>query len=160
MIVLRQYAVSCIKVLALAALLGYPPAMKGQTGIHLENTEEGEWLQQYIEKTAPALGFVNADSTHMFLKEATSSKIQRRAIIGNEYDVLLLVGDNLADFSGIYESRGDDFGFAAVDADRELFGTQYIILPNPMYGNWLNELMNRSGKGTTREKLLRMLETF
>ena len=107
-----------------------------------------------------ALGFVNADSTHMFLKEATSSKIQRRAIIGNEYDVLLLVGDNLADFSGIYESRSDDFGFAAVDADRELFGTQYIILPNPMYGNWLNELMNRSGKGTTREKLLRMLETF
>ena len=107
-----------------------------------------------------ALGFANADSTHMFLKETTSSKVERRAIIGNDYDIILLVGDNLADFSGIYESRGDDFGFVAVDADRELFGTRYIILPNPMYGNWLDELMRHAGKGTTREKLLRMLDTF
>ena len=107
-----------------------------------------------------ALGFANADSMHMLLKETSSSKVERRAKIGNDYDIILLIGDNLADFSGIYEDRGDDLGFAAVEADRELFGSQYIILPNPMYGNWLNELMKRSGRGTTRDRLVRILVNF
>jgi 5'-nucleotidase (lipoprotein e(P4) family) len=111
-------------------------------------------------KNMAALGFAGADSTHMLLKETSSSKVARRAQLENDYEIILQVGDNLADFSGIYEDRGDDLGFAAVEADRELFGTQYIILPNPMYGNWLNELMKHAGKGTTREKLVRMLETF
>ena len=88
-----------------------------------------------------SLGFANADSTHMFLKETTSSKVERRATIGNDYDIVMLIGDNLADLSDVYESRGDDFGFAAVDADSELFGTRYIILPNPMYGSWMPGVM-------------------
>ncbi len=112
-----------------------------------------------IENMA-AWGFVNADSSHMLLKETTSSKVERRALIEKDYEILLLVGDNLADHSGIYEKRGPDHGFAAVDADRRLFGTKYIVLPNPMYGNWLNELL-RSAPGTTeREKLVNMLESF
>jgi len=112
-----------------------------------------------IENMA-ALGFACADSAHMLLKENTSSKVARREWLEKDHEIILLIGDNLADFSGIYEDRGDDLGFSAVEADRELFGTRYIILPNPMYGNWLDELMKHSGKGTTREKLLRMLEAF
>ncbi|MCU0457547.1 MAG: 5'-nucleotidase, lipoprotein e(P4) family [Bacteroidales bacterium] len=105
-------------------------------------------------------GFVNADSTHMLLKETTSSKVERRDLIKMDYEVLLLIGDNLADHSGIYEKRGPDHGFAAVDADRRLFGTKYIVLPNPMYGNWLNDLLRSASGGTEREKLVRLLETF
>jgi 5'-nucleotidase (lipoprotein e(P4) family) len=107
-----------------------------------------------------AWGFANADSTHMLLKETTSSKVERRALIEKEYEILLLVGDNLADHSSIYEKRGPDYGFAAVDADRRLFGTKYIVLPNPMYGNWLNELLRSAPGSTEREKLIRLLETF
>lgn len=105
-------------------------------------------------------GFVNADSAHMLLKETTSSKVERRALIEKHYEILLLVGDNLADHSGIYEKRGPDLGFEAVDADRRLFGTKYIVLPNPMYGNWLNDLLRSAPGSTEREKLVRLLETF
>ncbi|MBE0678122.1 MAG: 5'-nucleotidase, lipoprotein e(P4) family, partial [Bacteroidales bacterium] len=112
-----------------------------------------------IENMA-ALGFVNADSAHMLLKESTSSKVARRAMIEKDYEIILLIGDNLADHSGLYEKRGTDQGFSAVDADRHLFGTRYIVLPNPMYGNWLNEIMKQSPGTTTREKLLKMLERF
>jgi len=112
-----------------------------------------------IENMA-ALGFANADSTHMLLKETTSSKVERRALIEKDYEILLLVGDNLADHSSIYEKRGPDHGFAAVDADRRLFGTRYIVLPNPMYGNWLNDLLRSAPGSTEREKLVRLLETF
>jgi len=77
-----------------------------------------------------------------------------------DYEIILLVGDNLADHSGLYEKRGPDHGFAAVDADRKLFGTRYIVLPNPMYGNWLSELLKKTEGRTEKEKLLRLLETF
>ena len=112
-----------------------------------------------IENMA-AWGFVNADSTHMLLKETTSSKVERRALIEKDYEILLLVGDNLADHSDVYEKRGPDHGFSAVDANRRLFGTKYIVLPNPMYGNWLSELLKETEGLTEKEKLLRLLETF
>ena len=112
-----------------------------------------------IENMA-ALGFVNADSTHMLLKETASSKVERRALIEKDYEILLLVGDNLADHSGIYDKRGSDNGFAAVDADRRLFGTRYIVLPNPMYGAWLSELLKKSEGQTEKDKLLKLLDTF
>jgi 5'-nucleotidase (lipoprotein e(P4) family) len=107
-----------------------------------------------------ALGFADADSTHMLLKKNTSSKVERRAVIEKDYEIVLLVGDNLADHNVTYEKRADDYGFAAIDADRKLFGTKYIVLPNPMYGNWLNELLKSSEGDTSREKLLKLLETF
>ncbi len=107
-----------------------------------------------------ALGFANADSAHMLLKETTSSKVERRAMIEKDYEIILLVGDNLADHSGEYEKRGPDYGFASVDTDRRLFGTRYIVLPNPMYGNWLSELLKKTEGRTEKEKLLKLLETF
>lgn len=112
-----------------------------------------------IENMAAA-GFVNADSTHMLLKETTSSKVARRTQIEKDYEIILLVGDNLADLSGSYEKRGSDFGFGTVDAERQLFGTRYIVLPNPMYGNWLNDLLRSSPGSTERQKLVWLLETF
>ncbi|MDM8002539.1 MAG: HAD family acid phosphatase [Bacteroidota bacterium] len=105
-------------------------------------------------------GFANADSTHLLLKETTSSKVERRAMIEKNFDIILLVGDNLADLSETYEKRGPDYGFSAVDADHRLFGTKYIVLPNPMYGNWLNDLLRTAPGSTGREKLVRLLESF
>jgi 5'-nucleotidase (lipoprotein e(P4) family) len=105
-------------------------------------------------------GFAGADISHMLLREETSSKIGRRERIENEYEILLLIGDNLADMSGTYEKRRDDLGFAAVDNDKSLFGTRYIILPNPMYGTWLSELLKVADGKTTREKLVHMIKGF
>jgi 5'-nucleotidase (lipoprotein e(P4) family) len=106
------------------------------------------------------LGFPNADTSHMLLKETTSSKVERRALIEKDYEIILLVGDNLADISGAYERRGSDLGMGSVDDDRRLFGTKYIVLPNPMYGSWLSELLKNTEGPTEKERLLKILETF
>jgi len=107
-----------------------------------------------------AYGFADADSTHMLLKETASSKVERRALIEKDYEIMLGVGDNLADHSGAYEKRGSDNGFATVDADRRLFGTRYIVLPNPMYGAWLSELLKKTEGQTEKDKLRKFLDTF
>ena len=111
-------------------------------------------------KNMAACGFADADSTHMLLKETVSSKVERRALVEKDYEIVLLVGDNLSDHSEEYEKRGPDYGFAAVEEDRHLFGTRYIVLPNPMYGDWLSELLKKAEGRTEKEKLLRLLETF
>ncbi|MGB8357824.1 MAG: HAD family acid phosphatase, partial [Bacteroidales bacterium] len=85
---------------------------------------------------------------------------ERREQLESVYDILVLIGDNLADHSGVYEKRGAGLGFEAVEADRNLFGTRYIVLPNPMYGTWLNELMKQGEGATTRDKLVKMLKGF
>lgn len=106
------------------------------------------------------LGFPYADKTHLMLRDGISSKEIRRSIITDKYDILVLVGDNLSDFDSIFDKRGSDLGFDAVAEFEEKFGTDFIVLPNPMYGAWINPAI-KDAKGTnTKEKILNTLEGF
>jgi len=86
------------------------------------------------------LNFPFADHNHLFLKSDTSSKEFRRKVIGNQYNIIMLVGDNLSDFDQVFEDRSVNFGYKAVDSLRTEFGKKFIILPNPMYGDWTKPL--------------------
>lgn len=111
-------------------------------------------------KNMKQLGFPYADTIHMVLRNGISSKEPRRQALAKNYDILMLIGDNLADFSVVFDTRGEDLGFGAVIQNRDKFGTDYIILPNPMYGPWINAaIKNKAGK-TTGEKILNTLESF
>ena len=81
-------------------------------------------------------GFPFADKEHMYLKTETSNKTDRRNNILENYDVILLLGDNLRDFDEIFGNRGEDFGFNVVDKNKDKFGTNFIVFPNPIYGEW------------------------
>jgi len=82
------------------------------------------------------VGFPNADSTHVLLKTTTSSKDSRREMISSEYDIVMLIGDNLGDFSGIFTDRMNGHDHQSVEEYRDSFGTSFILLPNPIYGGW------------------------
>jgi 5'-nucleotidase (lipoprotein e(P4) family) len=87
-------------------------------------------------KNLDSLGFAFAKPEYFLLKESESSKKARREKISEKYDIVMLVGDNLCDFSEAFESRGDDWGVSLVEQYKNEFGKRYIILPNPMYGDW------------------------
>lgn len=106
------------------------------------------------------LGFPFADSSHMVFKNGISSKELRRNTLKEKYDIIMLLGDNLADFDAVFDTRGDDLGFGAVEKNRERFGTEFIILPNPMYGPWINAAVKNQPGETAREKILNVLEGF
>jgi len=105
-------------------------------------------------------GFPGADSSHVLLKESESSKVARRARIESTHEILLLVGDNLADLDAVFEKRGTDHGFSDTDRMRGMFGTRYIVLPNPMYGTWLSELIKKADGDGNRDKLIRTIVGF
>jgi 5'-nucleotidase (lipoprotein e(P4) family) len=96
--------------------------------------------------------FAYADSTHLILKTTTSSKTERRNIVKENYEIILLIGDNLGDFSEIFEDRSSNFGFKAVEENKELFGDRFIVLPNPMYGNWESPILDYRKDLSDKEK--------
>lgn len=84
-----------------------------------------------------ALGFPQVDKNHMLLRTGTSKKQPRRDLItGQGYRIVLLLGDNLNDFSSAFSAETIDARAAAVEMEKEKFGDIFIILPNPIYGNW------------------------
>jgi len=105
-------------------------------------------------------GFPDADSSHVLLKESESSKVARRSLIESSHEILLLLGDNLADLDAVFEKRGTDHGFSDADRMRGMFGTRYIVLPNPMYGTWLSELLKKAEGDSSRDKLIRTVVGF
>ena len=109
------------------------------------------------------LGFLNvSDETVMVREEGASpSKESRRQKVAARYRIVLLVGDNLNDFSDHFSGKSIAERAAQVDRERAEFGTRFIVVPNPMYGDWENAVYeNRSGltdaeKRTYRRSALR-----
>ena len=87
-------------------------------------------------KNMQALNLPNADSAHVFLKKETSDKTARRAIVSQSFNVLVYIGDNLTDFSELFANRGDGMGKDLVLQNKEELLNHFVILPNPMYGEW------------------------
>ena len=106
------------------------------------------------------MGFPFADSTHLITKTTTSSKEERRKKVASDYEILLFIGDNMGDFDAVFDDRTTDLGFGAVKQNIEKFGDSYIILPNPMYGPWINAAANTQTGESQREKLVKSLNSF
>jgi len=86
-------------------------------------------------------GFPCVDSWHLLMKiEKSSSKESRRQKVASMYEVLLLMGDNLADFSSLYDHQSADRRLFVTDSLKNVFGSKFIILPNAMYGDWEDAL--------------------
>ncbi|MCY1532892.1 Lipoprotein E [compost metagenome] len=110
-------------------------------------------------KNLQKFGFPNADDAHLLLKSNTSDKEPRRQKLLEKYNILLLCGDNLSDFSNVFYREGKDTK-QQVDAARSLFGTKFIVLPNPMYGDWekplyTGEKLNEAEKAKQRLERLK-----
>jgi predicted secreted acid phosphatase len=46
------------------------------------------------------------------------------------------MGDNLDDFSDMFEKKSVSDRFFEVDKLKDIWGKKFIVLPNAMYGTW------------------------
>lgn len=88
-------------------------------------------------------GFPFADMQHLLLMRETSAKQPRRDEVLENFDIVLLCGDNLADFATVFESDDQTTREEAVEAFQTEFGTHWIVLPNPVYGKWKSALLQK-----------------
>ncbi|MDC3132643.1 5'-nucleotidase, lipoprotein e(P4) family [Flavobacteriaceae bacterium] len=82
------------------------------------------------------LNLPNADSNHVFLRTNTSEKQERRDRVLNDFNIIFYMGDNLSDFSSVFDNQNAASRNESVDKMSEEFGTKFIVFPNPMYGDW------------------------
>lgn len=84
--------------------------------------------------------FPNADDAHLLVRQNTSGKEVRRQQVMADHEVVLLLGDNLSDFSDLFDKKSMEQRLLAVQQLSGQFGNRYIILPNPVYGDWESSL--------------------
>jgi 5'-nucleotidase (lipoprotein e(P4) family) len=80
---------------------------------------------------------------NMFLRGTgpdRSNKDDRRRIVSEKYCVIAMAGDQLGDFSQLFNAEGlspkDRQARAALPAFDALWGNGWFLLPNPLYGPW------------------------
>ena len=80
---------------------------------------------------------ITVKRSEVLLKTDNSLKTERRESVMTKYAVVMLIGDNLADFTD-----GFDQDLTIMERKelivkfRSQFGKKFIVLPNVMYGDW------------------------
>lgn len=93
--------------------------------------------------------------SRLLLRDGSSDKTARRQLAMQRYQVLMYIGDNLRDFSEDFVAprldANDDAGQQRAISERlnklervkYRLGNDWIILPNPAYGEWQRLLGNK-----------------
>jgi 5'-nucleotidase (lipoprotein e(P4) family) len=116
--------------------------------------------RKQIEKDGTArnlkqFGFpkVNDETLLVRTDPKSDTKEPRRRAIMSKYHVVLLMGDDLNDFGESFEnSRTVTSRIDAAEQNKSQFGTRFIVLPNPMYGDWENSIYDYNFKLTEEAK--------
>lgn len=104
------------------------------------------------------LGFPTVSEDTVMIREEgkPASKESRRQSVAARYRILLLLGDNLNDFSDHFSGKSIAERAAQVDRERLEFGKDFIVVPNPMYGDWESAVYeNKSGLTDAQKKSYR-----
>lgn len=117
---------------------------KGVEVFYVSSRDQGEKTFEYGIGNLKALGFPNADAEHVTLQRESSNKEPRQNDIAQRYDVVVMLGDNLNDFRRKYYVKNVDERTRLMEEDRELFGSKFIIMPNPTDGHWIRAIFGDS----------------
>lgn len=113
-------------------------ASKGAKVFYVTNRTKEE--EAATAERMKELGFPMGDNVDTLLtakeqEDWTSAKSTRRAFIAKDYRILLLVGDNLGDFTDAYKGSIEERQ-KVFDEAKAHWGKDWIAIPNPTYGSW------------------------
>lgn len=111
---------------------------KGVKVFYISNRDEVQKLDT-IENLKKA-GFQDISAENVLLRTSESNKTARRQHVSLKYRLVLAIGDNLDDFSDVFERKSVNDRFTEVERIRNDWGKRWIVLPNAMYGTWENAI--------------------
>ena len=123
---------------------------KGISVFYISNRDTGDVASTLIN--LKKLQLPDADMAHMLFLSNTSSKESRRQIVMSQYNVVMLLGDNLNDFMQVFEAKKSGDRFVETDKLKEEWGKKFIVLPNATYGEWENAVYDYDRKLKPAEK--------
>lgn len=104
-------------------------------------------------KNLKTLKLPQAEKDHLLLRTTKSDKTERREMVKTDHQILLYVGDNLTDYSQIFAERDSTLGKDLVKKHQKELLHNFIMLPNPMYGEWESAIYENDFSKTADEKI-------
>jgi 5'-nucleotidase (lipoprotein e(P4) family) len=123
---------------------------KGVETFYISNTKND--LLEDAQKKLKSLGFPYVDDKHMLFQTNSSGKQERRGIVAKNYEIALLLGDNLNDFLSVFAQKPIAERSAEVDKIKTEWGNKFIVFPNPLYGDWEKALYKGNWGASPAEK--------
>jgi 5'-nucleotidase (lipoprotein e(P4) family) len=117
---------------------------KGVKVFYVSNRDEVQ--KQATMDNLKYVGFTDIGAENVLLRQKDekgnniSTKEPRRQQILQKHRIVMLMGDNLDDFSEHFERKSIVDRFAETDKVKNDWGKRWIVLPNAMYGTWENAI--------------------
>ena len=125
---------------------------KGVEVFYVTSRDQGEGTYEMALENLQKLGFPYADKEHLTVLVDTSNKEPRQNEIAEKFDVVVKLGDSLNDFQRKYYIKNNvEERNQVADKDKDLFGTKYIVMPNPTDGHWIAAIFGQSEPEDTEE---------
>ncbi|MBI3310534.1 MAG: 5'-nucleotidase, lipoprotein e(P4) family [Serratia liquefaciens] len=122
------------------------------TMFYVSNRKQSEYAATLANMQK--LGFTGMSEKTVLLSGDTSNKQARFDAIKNAgYDIVVYAGDNLNDFGAATYHKDNAQRRAFVADNQSKFGTEFIVLPNPLYGDWESGMAKDYNKLTPEQKL-------
>lgn len=122
------------------------------TMFYVSNRKQAEYAATLANMQK--LGFTGMSEKTVLLSGDTSNKQARFDAIKNAgYDIVVYAGDNLNDFGAATYHKDNAQRRAFVADNQSKFGTEFIVLPNPLYGDWESGMAQDYNKLTPEQKL-------
>lgn len=126
---------------------------------YITSRDQGKPTWQLAKENILAMGFPLQDDAHLTVLTDTSNKETRQDEILQDYNVVVFLGDNLNDFRRKYYIKGDvDGRIAAMEEDKDLYGSKYIVFPNPTDGHWIAAIFGESEPPASDENRARLID--
>lgn len=125
-------------------------ASKNIQVFYITNREDRERASTL--KNLQRFGLPNADEIHLYTKLGTSSKEARRQQVMDRYEVILLMGDNLADLNVLFDKKTEEDRKKNTDILAADFGKKFIVFPNANYGDWESSMYKYNYNLTQMQK--------
>ena len=137
-------------------------AQKGFTIFYLTNREAA--VEEATFNNLQKMGFPLKEGVDVLLTKNeqsnwTSAKVNRRKHVAKNYRIVMLFGDNLNDFIPAKDITNEQ-RLALVEKHENRFGTQWYVLPNPVYGSWEQALYDFDDSLSPKEIKQTKLERF
>ncbi|MED4586747.1 5'-nucleotidase, lipoprotein e(P4) family [Brevibacillus choshinensis] len=117
---------------------------KGVEVFYVSNRDQGQNTYEYAVTQLNKLNFPYIDNTHLTVNRETSNKEIRQNEIAQKYNVISYLGDNLNDFRRVYYVKDVDERTKLMEQDKDLYGSKFILMPNPTDGHWIRAIFGDS----------------
>jgi len=117
-----------------------------------------KFVEESTIENVRKMGFPQLTEDRFLLRDGERSKESRRQAVSENYEIVLLAGDNLGDFyedSSIFSEREK-----LMISNKDHFGSRFIVLPNAMYGEWVSSIGLPSNEKTIDSLLKVMADNY